>query len=594
MAPFYVTNLSLAFIPRCFGPACIRYDFMIRTLRQLPLIVVLSAGAAMAQPPENVPAQEKAASSLPVQELTGKILYQFLLAEIAAQRGQFAFAAGAYLDLAKQTKDPRIARRSAEIALHARQYDTALEAVHVWELAEPDSIQAQQMESTLLLASGRLEELGQRIAVDLKGAGPRTGEILMRLIRSLARHPDKAAIQGLLTRITQPYLALPEAHLARAQGAAGVADAPLASSEIDEALRLRPNWELAALFKSDMLSRSKIDNAQVAFLQGFLAANPDARDVRLAYARVLVAEKRYDVARVEFRRLLELSPDNPDVLYAIGILSLQLEDSKEAEQQLKRFVTLGKGELDSARFYLGQIADQAGRSDDALRWYGEVAAGEHLASSRVRAAQVLLRLNRFDEAREHLAAARAGGVGDVRLLVAEAQLLRDSKRHVEAFDLLSKALMGKPDDPDLLYETALAAEKLEKYALMEQHLRHLIKLKPESAQGYNALGYSLADRNLRLDEAAILIDKALVLSPGDAYILDSKGWLLFRQGDAQTALETLQVAYAKKPDPEVAAHVGEVLWSLGRRDEATEVWSDATKLSPGNEVLAATIKRFVP
>ena len=568
---------------------------MIRALRHLPLIVALTAGFAMAQtPPADVPAEEKTMSSLPAQELTGKILYQFLLAEIAAQRGQFAFAAGAYLDLAKQTKDPRIARRSAEIALHARQYDTALDAVHVWELAEPDSIQAQQMESTLLLASGRLDELAQRIAVDLTAAGPRTGEILMRLIRSLARHPDKAAIQGLLTRITQPYLTLPESHLARAQGAAGVADAPLASREIDEALRLRPNWELAALFKSDMLSRSKVDNAQVLFLQEFLAANPDARDVRLAYARVLVAEKRYDAARAEFRRLLELSPDNPDVLYAIGILSLQLEDSREAEQQLKRFVTLGKGELDSARFYLGQIADQAGRTEDALRWYGEVAAGEHLAPSRVRAAQVLLRLNRFDEAREQLASARAGGTGDVRLLVAEAQLLRDSKRHVEAFDLLSKSLEVLPEDPDLLYETSLAAEKLEKYELMEQHLRHLIKLKPESAQGYNALGYSLADRNLRLDEAATLIDKALALSPGDAYILDSKGWLLFRQGNAKTALETLQAAYAKKPDPEVAAHIGEVLWSMGRRDEATKVWADATKLSPGNEVLAATIKRFVP
>jgi tetratricopeptide (TPR) repeat protein len=529
----------------------------------------------------------------PAKELTGPIVYQFLLAEIAAQRGQFVFSAGAYLDLAKLTRDPRIVRRAAEIGLHARQYDTALEATRLWLEIEPESTQPRQMESTLLLASGRIDELAKKIATDLKLAGPRAGDTLIGVLRAFARHGDKAVTQRIIDRVTEPYLDLAESHLARAHAAAGVSDAARARAEIDEALRLRPDWELAALFKSDLLTRN---GGQLEFLQEFLSAHPAAHDVRLAYARALVAVKRYEAARTEFRRLLDQNANNIDLLYAIGILSLQLDDAADAEQYLTRFVAIGRGEqLDAARFYLGQIADQAGRAEDALRWYREVVSGEQVAPARIRAAQVLVRLGRLDEAREQLAAARSGESGadsDVRLLIAEAQLLRDAGRHADAYALLNKALETQPDDPDLLYETALAAEKLDNMATAERLLRRLMQIKPDSPQGYNALGFSLADRNVRLDEAAVLIDKALALAPADGYILDSKGWLLFRQGDVKAALEILQKAYGMKSDPEIAAHIGEVLWSLGRRDEATRIWRDAAKLNPGNEALTATIKRF--
>ena len=522
--------------------------------------------------------------------MTGQILYQFLLAEIAAQRGQFGLSANAYLDLAMSTRDPRIVRRAAEVAFHARQYDAALEASRLWLSLEPESAQAKQMLSTLLLASGRVEELAGSLARDLAAETPRVGEALMRLIRAFVRYPDKLAIQRLFDQLTQPYLDLPEARLVRAQAAIGAGDAARARSEADKALELRPAWELAALFKAELLPKGP---AQLDFLKTWLAANPEAQDVRLGYARGLVSERLYEAARTEFRRLLSASPNNPDMLYAVGILSLQVNDVSEAEQQLKRFVEIGRGDLDPARFYLGQIADQAGRPDEALGWYDQVAAGEHAMPAKVRAAQVLLRQNKLDEARERLAAARSAAPGDVRLVVAEAQLLRDAGRHADAFAFLAKALEVQPDQPDLLYETALAAEKLGYVDVLERHLRRLIALKPDSAQAYNALGYSFADRNLRLDEAAQMIDKALSLTPDDPFILDSKGWLLFRQGKSVAALEALQKAHAKRPDPEIAAHIGEVLWALGRTEEAMTVWRDATKAHPTNEVLAATIKRFV-
>ena len=558
------------------------------------LLLTLASAFAWAQEPaaQPAPVPAKAEDRLPKQELTGQILYQFLLAEIAAQRGQFALSAGAYLDLAMSTRDPRIVRRAAEVAFHARQYDSALEAARLWLSLEPDSQQARQMLSTLLLASGRIDELAGSLARDLAAEAPRVGDALIRMVRAFTRYPDKLAVQRLFDQLTQPYPDLAEAHLVRAQAAVGVGDADRARSEINRTLELRPAWELAALFKAELLPKGA---AQLDFLKTWLAANPDGLDVRLGYARGLVSEKRYEDARIEFRRLLSASPDNPDMLYAVGILSLQVNDATEGEQHLKRFVEIGRGDLDPARFYLGQIADQAGRPEDAVRWYDLVAAGEHAVPAKVRAAQVLLRQNKLDEARERLAAARASGTpGDSRLVVAEAQLLRDAGRHADAFAFLAKVLELQPDQPELLYETALAAEKLGYVDVMERHLRRLIALKPDSAQAYNALGYSLADRNLRLDEAAQLIDKALSLTPDDPFILDSKGWVLFRQGKPAAALEALQKAYAQKPDAEIAAHIGEVLWVLGRSGEALAVWREATKAHPTNEVLAATIKRFVP
>ncbi|MDP2822396.1 MAG: tetratricopeptide repeat protein [Sulfuritalea sp.] len=560
----------------------------------LALLLALVGMCAWAQTPApaaTAPAPAKEEDRLPKQELTGQILYQFLLAEIAAQRGQFGLSASAYLDLAKSTRDPRVVRRAAEIAFHARQYDAALEATRLWLSLEPESQPARQMHSTLLLASARIDELAGSLARDLAAEAPRVGDALIRMVRAFARYPDKLAVQRLFDQLTEPYPALAEARFVRAQVAAGAGDVDRARSEADQAVELRPGWEPAALLKVELLPKGP---AQLDFLKTWLEANPDAQQVRLAYARGLVGEKRYEVARAEFRRLLAANPDNPDMLYAVGVLSLQVKDAAEAEQQLKRFVEVGRGDLNPARFYLGQIADQAKRPDDALRWYEQVTAGEHAIPAKLRAAQVLLRQNKFDEARERLVAARANAPGEIRLVVAEGQLLRDAGRHAEAFAFFAKVLEVQPDQPEILYEAALAAEKLGYVDVMERHLRRLIALQPESPQAYNALGYSLADRNLRLEEAAQLIDKALSLTPDDSFILDSKGWVLFRQGKFAAALEALQRAYAKQADAEIAAHIGEVLWVLGRSDEALAIWREAARTHPTNEALTATIKRFVP
>lgn len=552
--------------------------------RLLSALLALAALAAQAADDPGKPA----APSLPHQELTPKLLYQFLLAEIAGSRGHVGLSTQAYGELARSTRDPRVARRAAEIALFARNYEAALAAANLWADAEPDSPQAKQMVTALLSVTNRNDELTEHLTRQLAAAGPEVGTMLMQVNRLLSRHPDKASVQQLVDRVTAPYLGIAEAHFARAQAAHGVQDGQLALAEIDRALALRPDWEQAAVVRAQL---TPVPAEAVAFLGRFVEANPKARDARLAYARSLVSDKQYAEARKAFQGLL--LDGGTDVIYAVAVLSLQLNDLDEAETQLKRLIDMEYNDLNSVRGYLGQIAEERKRWDEAANWYGQVTAGEQYLANRLRLANALNRGGKLAEARQSLQATAATSPRERgQLLIAEAQMLRDAGRHDDAFGVLEAGLALHPDQPDLLYESALTAEKTGRIDVLERHLRRLIELKPDHAHAYNALGYSLADRNERLDEAQRLIEKALELAPEDPFILDSKGWLLFRRGDVAAALEVLKKAFALRADPEIAAHLGEVLWALGRKDEAARTWREAAKASPANEVLLSTIKKF--
>ncbi|OHC61687.1 MAG: hypothetical protein A2045_06985 [Rhodocyclales bacterium GWA2_65_20] len=537
-------------------------------------------------------AEDAALARLPKVELTPQLLLQFLVAEVAGHRGQLALAVGAYRDLAKETRDPRVAKRATEIALFARQYDAALEAARIWATVDAESQPAQQMLASLLAASGRHEELSVLVAKTLAAAGPDVGVALLRLNRIFARSADKAAVQKVIDDLTAPYLGVAEAHFVRAIAAFEAQDQIRARQEIERALALRPNWEQAALVRAQVTPRGP---EMLAGLKNFVDDNPKANEVRLAYARALVGEKRFEEARQEFAGILASNPDNADVIYAVAVLSLQLNDPDLAEVHLKRLVELGYSEADSARLYLGQIAEEKKRWEDAIRWYSQVAAGEKYLAAQIRKSGVLAHTGRLDEARRLLQEARAGSARErVQLILGEAQLLREAGHRTDALAVLEGGLASQPDQPDLLYEAALAAEKIGRLDVLERYLRQLIQIKPDHAHAYNALGYSLTERGERLEEAQQLIDKALQIAPDDPFILDSKGWLLYRKGDTGAALDTLRKALALRADPEIAAHYGEVLWILGRRDEALKTWSEAAQASPGNEALATTIKRFKP
>jgi tetratricopeptide (TPR) repeat protein len=549
----------------------------------IALLAVIAFSAHAADEADNSPA------NLPAVELTPQIFYQILLAEIAGSRGQIGVAADAYGDLARSTRDARIARRAAEAALIAGRHEQALASARLWAELDPVSDQARQMVGSLLAAMNRSDDLAAYLSQQLAVAGPRLGPQLMQINRALARFSDKEAMLRLVDKVTEPYLGIAEAHFARAQAAHGAGKKDAARTEIDRALALRPDWEYAALVRAELMPNSA---ESTKALGDFVAANPKANDARLAYARGLVTDHRFADARQEFRTLLADKPDGVEIIYAVAVLSVQLNDYDEAETRFKRLIDLGYSEMNSARLYLGQIAEERKRWDEALSWYGQVTAGGQYLSARMRIAHVLALQGKQAEARQCLQeTAATSPVERSQLLIAEAQLLHDAGHHEEAYGVLAGGLARHPDQPELLYEAALAAEKIGKIDVVEHDLRRLIELKPDHAHAYNALGYSFADRNERLDEAQQLIDKALQLAPEDPFILDSKGWVLFRRGDAGTALDVLKKAFALRADPEIAAHIGEVLWSMGKQDEARKIWSDAAKADPTNEALVETVKK---
>src|SRR6267143_2134737 len=518
-------------------------------------------------------------SALPNQELTETLLYEFLLAEIAIQRGNAALSAQAYVDLAKRTRDPRIARRATEVAaLYARMNNAAIDAATVWHETEPGSTRALEALAGLLVAAGRYDEALPNLKKLLTG--------------TLANAQDKQAALKLVRSLAADYPKLAEAHFAVARAAVNAGDERVALEETRKAGQLRPDWEAAVLLESQLLQKVSADQA-ATLLAGYLKKYPAARETRLAYARLLVAQKRFGEARAEFQKLMASVPDSTDAAFAVALLSLQLKDYDAAEKYLRSLIESPYRDKDGVRLYLGQVAEERKNLPEALRWYGEVGEGEQYVQAQIRYGQVLARQGKLDEARVRLQQAAAKNSQQrVQLILAEAQLLRDANQPKTAFDLVGQALDRVPNNPELLYDYAMLAEKIERVDILEASLRKLIEIRPEHAHAYNALGYSFAERNQRLPEARELIEKALQLAPDDSFIVDSMGWVLYRMGNLKDSLGYLRRAFAGRPDPEIAAHLGEVLWAMGERAEAERVWGDATRETPDNETLANTIKRL--
>jgi len=548
------------------------------------------APASEAQAPSPEPVDR---SALPNQELTENLLYEFLLAEIAIQRGNAALSAQAYVDLAKRTRDPRIARRATEVAaLYARMNNAAIDAATVWHETEPGSTRALEALAGLLVAAGRYDEALPNLRKLLTGAANDPANGFTQLTRTLANAQDKQAALKLVRSLAADYPKLAEAHFAVARAAVNAGDERVALEETRQAGQLRPDWEAAVLLEAQLLQKASADQA-ASLLGGYLKKYPTARETRLAYARLLVAQKRFGEARAEFQKLMAGIPDSTDAAFAVALLSLQLKDYDAAEKYLRSLIESPYRDKDGVRLYLGQVAEERKNLPEALRWYGEVGEGEQYVQAQIRYGQVLARQGKLDEARVRLQQAAAKNSQQrVQLILAEAQLLRDANQPKTAFDLVAQALDRVPNNPELLYDYAMLAEKIERVDILEASLRKLIAIRPEHAHAYNALGYSLADRNQRLPEARELIEKALQLAPDDSFIIDSMGWVLYRMGNLKDSVGYLRRAFAGRPDAEIAAHLGEVLWALGERAEAERVWGDAARESPDNETLANTIKRL--
>ena len=527
-------------------------------------------------------------------------MFRYLAAEVAGQRGELGISSRLFYDLAKATRDPRLAERAAKVALYSQIPGIAVEATKLWVELNPDSVEAQQASTQMNVITGNLGAAKPYLQKLLTKEETRAHGFLY-LNNLFASQSNKQAVLQLVKELAAPYQSLPEARLTTSQAAFQAGDLALALNEVTAANQLRPHWEMGAIQQADILL-SQSPTEAIVFYKNFLVDNPSANDARLNLARILIKQQRYKEAKPELAQLAKLADSNPEILVVVGLLSAQSDALADAENYFKQALETDIKGKNQIYMHLGQIAERNKNDSEAMKWYGmatppsketPVQQANLYVEAKISMANIIAKRNGADAAIALLDELR--DLNDAQLaqvISAQSGFLVMAKRYQESYDLLAKAVANMPDMADLIYDHAMAAERVKKYAVMETQLRKLIKMKPQFAQAYNALGYSFADRNTKLDEANTLISKALALSPNDHFIMDSMGWLLYRQGKLDKAYEYLQAAYAAQADAEIASHLGEVLWKMNRQDEANQIWEDALKNNPDNEVLLSTIKKF--
>lgn len=556
----------------------------------LSACAITSAPAPVAQAP--VPAPEAAYPKL---ALSNDILFGVLASEIAAQRGAAAASAPTVLALAQRTRDPRLARRAAEFALTANRLDEAIRALKLWQELEPASDNAQYQLIAALLRAGRLSEATPGVQAQLAARPHEAPQVFMHLAGLLSRQPDKAGAYAMMKTLLAPYPSVAEGHFALMITAQEAGDDAMAQAEMATLATLAPAWDYPVGWQVERL-RQTSPEAALSLLERELARRPQAGlELRLSYPRLLVMVKRYDAARDAFVQLSNKYPHQPEVAYAIGVLSYELKDYEEAERSLRDALALGYREPDFVRFTLGQMAEERKLPQEAVNWYEAITSGPQLPQAQSRLAVLEAEDGKLDAA-----LARLERLADMQntprpaRVLAQAQLARNAEQPDRALAILSAALAKDGNVAEWRYERALLLDDRERVAEAERDLRAYLKLKPKSAQGLNALGYILANRTNRIREARELVSRALKLDPDNPMILDSMGWVEYRSGKLEAALRYLQRAHHLMPDPEIAAHLGEVLWKMGREAEARELWARSLEANPDSDIIRRTQQRFIP
>ena len=553
-------------------------------------IAALAIGVSHAQPVAEV-------RTLPVVEenspLTASRLFQVLAADVAVQRGEYDVAAKIYLELAINLKDARLARRAAQAATLARQPAAVLEAAKVWAGLEPDSAQARNTLAAVLVSQGSLSESKQFLARWIAESND-PAEVFKNLNRVLGSQKNRREVFDVVREVAAPYDVF-EAHMAIAQAALASEAKELALLQpaitaVDRALQLQPGADQAAEIKGELLHRTDTPQA-IKFLTEFGSSYPNAHDSRYLLARILLAENKTQNARDALVALVSRWPEDVSMQYVLALANYELKDYKGAQAVLLKLLDNEESDRDRVLTLLGQIDEDQKRYSDALTRFREVGEGDMWFGAQQRIALVLGKMGSVADARAHLKGVNATPAQRIQLTLTEGNVLREANQFKEAFDTLESASKANPESSELLYDLAMAAEKLDRFDVAETALKRVIALKPDDAQGYNALGYTLVDRTDRIEEGLKLIEKAHALSPEDAFILDSMGWGYYRLGQYSKSVEYLQKALDKRPDPEVAAHLGEVLWTMGQHDAANKVWRDALIASPSHPMLTETMKR---
>ncbi len=585
-----------------------------RTLLAMAASVVMAQGVA-AQEADGKPVL---LAKVDNSNIDAPLFYQLLIGEMQLREGEAGAAFQVILDAARRTKNEQLFRRATDIALQARAGDQALVSAKAWRQTLPDSLDALRYQVQLLVALNRPQETLEPLQALLKQTpAAERSSLITALPRFFARSTDKAPIATLTEELLRPYIDVPDTRVASlvTSGRSWLAaqDNTKALAFAQRAHALDPAAEGPAVLALELPPG---DAGAAAIVQGHLAARPDSNGVRLLYVRALLAVPRYADATAQLETLTRTAPQLAQAWLTLGALHLQLREPAPAIVALQKYVELVQAggavpkpatdaaedddvpaskedALTRAWLLLAQAADLQGDFRAAEGWLAKIDDPQRALEVQARRASLLARQGKLAQGRELIRRVPEKTPADARAkLLAEAQVLRDVKQWGEANTLLAKANVQFPDDVDLIYEQSMMLEKLNKLDDMERLLRRVIAIKPDHQHAYNALGYSLAERNVRLPEARTLIKKALDLSPGEPSITDSLGWVEYRLGNREEAVRLLRDAYRGQPDAEIAAHLGEVLWVSGQKEEARKIWREGRGKDAGNEVLRETLARL--
>ena len=564
-------------------------------LRPRALVLAAAAAGAIllaanpAWPTASPPRGAEASSGFPP-----GMLGTLLSAEVAALRGgetDAVLASRRYVDAARRHGDPALAERAARIAAGAGRYGLAADASAQWRRLDPENPRARRMHALMLVRTGRAEEAAAALrSIAIAGRGDGTGRAGHdAVVEILRRDPDRGRRVRIMEAVAD---AEPESRYAFARVLAGSDEAERALKLLEVLRRERPADDRYAITHALLLHGQGDRDAALDVLAGHPAENGGSGELLRAHARLLVSAGRREEARDRYAAVLARYPDDLDARWEIGRLLTtmeRLEDARTHFRELYRW----PGWRDGAWYFTGLIDESRAGLDQALRAYRKVREGVYYVSARIRSAEIMAEMGQVRWARWHLAATpRHAQSDDVRLFRAESGLLLRADRPEEAMTVLDAALDTHPEHADLLYARAMVAERIDRLDILERDLRAILDRDPNHAEALNALGYTLADRTDRYQEALELVERAFALDPDKYHIVDSMGWVLYRLGRHEEAAEHLRRSYEGERDPVVAAHLGEVLWALGLRDEAREIWDSALEEAPDNEVLIETIERL--
>src|SRR5690554_219506 len=520
-------------------------------------------------------------------------LYSLLTAEIAGSREQFDIALSNYVQQAKQTRDPQIAERATMIARYVKDDATAMEMALLWVEAAPDNNEALANASMTLTQNGRLFEAFE-MSRRLQG---RSEESLFQNIAANATGLDDEERAALLQRYQELLQVYPEDEqlligtglLLQQQG-----HYEQARQQTRVALNKNPGSIPAAILEASLLHQLKRDDEAIAMMTRLLEYHPENLRLRLQYARIL-AHHDLALAQQQFEILAEQAPHDPDLLLSLGIIAMERKDTEIAVQAFERLLDKDQ-HLSTAHYYLGRIAESRKDTKTALIHYLQVTQGNDFLSATISLLDIMVREGDLLSASEHIQRLRVRVPEEAdELSLLHAQTLVKYRHLVAAEHALTRALERAPQGADkirLLFARAMLKDQQGNLQATETDLRAILAAEPDNPTALNSLGYILTDRTTRFDEARQLLERALELKPDDPAIIDSVGWLHYRTGNYPEALDFLQRAFDLYPDAEIAAHLGEVLWVIGEREEAQEIWGMALKLTPNSEVILSTMQRL--